>query len=100
MRERLDTVSIGGRRIYHARGIALAGHYHAFSTEGGAWKASPAVAEVVELDSIDRGHVYLARRLDGTLLGRQGQIVELVELKDGETPPASQKIAVKAWVQS
>ena len=94
------SVSIGGRRIYHARGVALAGHYHAFGTESGAWKASSAVAEVVQLDSVDKGFVYLARRLDGTLLGRQGQLVELVELRDGESPPPSQRVAVKAWTAS
>ena len=93
-------LSIGGRKIFHHRGVALAGHYHCFSSESGAWKASPAVAEVIQLDSIDKGLVFLARRLDGTLLGRQGQLVELVELKDGESPPASQRVAVRAWSAS
>lgn len=90
-------MSIGGRKIYHHRGVALAGAYHAFGTESGAWKASPTVAGVVQLDSLDKGHVYLAQRLDGTLLGRQGQLVELVELKDGESPPAHQRVGVKSW---
>ena len=93
-------MSIGGRKIFHHRGVALAGTYHAFQSESGAWKASPAVAEVIRLDSIDKGHVYIAQRLDGTMLGRQGQLVELVELKDGESPPAHQRVGVKAWVRS
>ena len=90
-------MSIGGRKIYHHRGVALAGTYHAFQSESGAWKASATVAGVVQLANLGKGSVYLAQRLDGTLLGRQGQIVELVELKDGESPPAHQRTAVKAW---
>lgn len=90
-------MGLSNRRIYHHRGVALAGTYHAFRSESGAWKASATVAGVVQLDSLDKDHVYLAQRLDGTLLGRQGQLVELVELKDGESPPAHQRVGVKSW---